>query len=145
MMDQQHVKDRLSAHGIRKTAFRIELLTLFMEHKHSLSHQEIKEKIKSTPDKVTIYRALNAFLKKGLIHKVPDVNNRAKYALCLPESSEKSYGQNHVHFICNTCNHTFCLDGIDIPIVEDTQGFKVKSLKVTVEGECPNCIPVTNQ
>jgi len=71
MINKKNIQEYLAAHDVRKTPFRIELLGLFIENKNSLSHQVIKERITSTQDKVTIYRALDAFLEKGLIHKYP--------------------------------------------------------------------------
>ncbi|MFT7249437.1 MAG: Fur family ferric uptake transcriptional regulator [Arcticibacterium sp.] len=145
MIDKKNIQEYLVAHDVRKTPFRIELLGLFMENKNSLSHQEIKERTTSTRDKVTIYRALDTFLKKGLIHKVPDANNVSKYALCPPECSKGSHEHNHIHFICNRCNNTFCIDKIKVPVIKDIIGFKVKSSKLTLEGECPDCLSYLNQ
>ena len=139
MEDIQYIKNYLSAHGIRKTPPRIELLGLFISSKHGLSHKDIKERITSTQDNVTIYRTLNTFCEKGLIHKVPDSNNTAKYALCLPKCTEKPHCNDHIHFICNKCNNTFCMNDTKIPEIQKTKGFKVKSLSITLEGECPDC------
>lgn len=144
-MDKNNIQDYLSAHGIRKTPFRIELLGLFIENKHSLSHQDIKERITSTQDKVTIYRALDSFLEKGLIHKVPDANNVSKYALCPEECSEHAHHHNHVHFICTSCDETYCLDGVKVPEIKDIKGFKVKNAKFTLEGDCPDCVLIVKK
>lgn len=139
-MTKQHIQDYLKAHGLRKTAFRIELLQLFLESKHSLSHQDIREKITSTQDKVTIYRGLNAFLEKGMIHKVPDTNNILKYALCQEEHSKETSEQGHAHFLCNECHNTFCMYDVKLPAYTNVDGFQVVNSKLTLEGCCPDCL-----
>lgn len=139
-MEEREIQDYLKAHGLRKTAFRIELLKLFIKSKHSLSHQNIRERITSTQDKVTIYRGLNAFLEKGLIHKVLDANNVFKYALCLEEHDQETPTHNHAHFLCNECNNTFCLYEVKLPIYKNIAGFQVVNSKLILEGYCPDCI-----
>ena len=145
MMEKQNIQDLLSAHGIRKTTFRMELLGVFIESKYGLSFKDIKGRITSTQDKVTIYRALDAFLEKGLIHKVPATNNVSKYALCPEEYSEETYEEDHAHFICTQCGNTFCMDEIELPVFKNIKGYKVKKSKLTLEGDCPDCISDTNQ
>lgn len=130
----------LQNHGLRKTAFRKELLKLFYEARSSLTAEEIKNKIGKTTDKVTIYRALNAFKKNGLIHLVPDKNNITRYALCRTECNTDGHVHNHAHFLCNNCNETFCIDEIEIPEIKDSKGFHIKTSRLTLEGRCPDCV-----
>lgn len=138
MVDLESV---LKKHGLRKTAFRKELLSLFTDARSSLTVEEIKHKVKSTNDKVTIYRALDAFEKNGLIHQVPDKSNLIRYALCQDdECSTSGHQHNHAHFICDKCNKTFCIDDVQIPIITNTKGFKIKQSKLTLEGNCPDCL-----
>ena len=130
----------LHQHGLRKTTFRKELLSLFFDARSSLTAEEIKSKVGGTNDKVTIYRALDAFNKNGLIHRVPDKRNLTRYALCRTECSANEHIHNHAHFICNNCNETFCIDEIEVPVIKDSKGFNIKSSKLTLEGDCPDCI-----
>lgn len=131
----------LQSHGLRRTAFRKELLEMFYNTTLSLTVEEIQKKISASKDKVTIYRALDSFEKNGLIHKVPDKNNLTRFALCNNTgcSSEK-HVHNHAHFICDSCNETFCIEDIETPSVKNAQGFKIKTAKLTLEGDCPSCV-----
>ena len=129
----------LHNHGLRKTNFRIELLTLFLNTSSSLSVEEIKRKVGTTNDKVTIYRALDAFEKNGLIHKVPDIENLTRYAVCGSECSTNCRGNCHAHFICAVCGETFCLGDTKIPWVNVPNGYLVSKSNLTLEGKCPNC------
>lgn len=129
----------LHAHGLRKTNFRVELLALFEGSDSSLSVDEIKSRIVSTNDKVTIYRALDSFEKSGLIHKVPDKSNLTRYALCHSECSNHGHNHNHAHFICVSCEETFCIDEVEIPLIDIPQGYHVNQANLTLEGECAKC------
>lgn len=130
----------LQTHGLRKTAFRKELLGLFYDARSSLTVEEVKSKVKSTNDKVTVYRALDAFEKSGLIHRVPDKENLIRYALCPKEEcSAKEHNHNHAHFICTDCNETFCIEDIQIPEVDNAKGFAITRAILTLEGNCPDC------
>jgi Fur family transcriptional regulator, ferric uptake regulator len=130
----------LSSHGLRKTAFRVELLSLFSQTKSSLSIEDIKSKVGSTNDKVTVYRALDAFEKSGLIHKVPDKLNVTRYALCHTNCSDEGHVHNHAHFICTSCEETFCIDELDVPKIQSPAGYHISKSSLTLEGECPNCV-----
>lgn len=133
------VESLLKDHGLRKTSFRIELLTLFVDSKSSLSVDEIRKNVGETNDKVTIYRALDAFEKSGLIHKVPDKGNMTRYALCQSACSDEGHIHNHAHFICNSCEETFCLEDVVMPSIKKHKGFKVSKANLVLEGECPSC------
>ncbi len=132
------LKEKLEKRGLRKTAFRIELLELFSNTRSSLSIEDIKSRVGKTADKVTIYRALDAFEKNGLIHRVPDKSNLARYALC-QECKQEAHTHNHAHFICNVCDETFCIDDIEVPTVKMDNGYKVSASTLTLEGDCPSC------
>jgi len=139
-MEKLEAKHLLLSNKIRKTQFRIELLEIFIHSEYGLSFKDIKERVNSTQDKVTIYRGLAFFEKKGLIHKVPNTNQVSQYALCPNICSEESHIHNHAHFICNLCEKTFCIDEIDIPELKKINGYNIKKSNLTLEGDCPDCI-----
>jgi Fur family ferric uptake transcriptional regulator len=129
----------LKKHGLRKTTFRLQLLSLFHEVRSSLTADEIRKRIGESTDKVTVYRALDAFEKSGLIHKFPGKGNLTRYALCHTECGVDNHVHNHAHFICNVCTDTFCIDEVEMPEIEAAQGFHIQSSKLILEGECPDC------
>lgn len=139
-MDKQNIQDLLVTNGIRRTPFRIELLEVFVEMKYGLSYKDIKERITSTQDKVTIYRALAIFEKKGLIHKVPNTSEVSKYALCPETCSAEEHVHNHAHFICSQCNNTYCIDEVELPEIKAIKGYNIKKSNLTLEGDCPDCV-----
>ena len=136
-------KSILSKNGISRTRFRTDLLNLFYTTKVSLSIDDILKHFHNSINKVTVYRSLESFEKKGLIHKVPDSNNLKRYSLCNEEEcSESSHNHNHGHFICYSCNQTFCIEDIKSPDITCLKGFYVKELKLTLEGYCRDCTKI---
>lgn len=129
----------LKDHGLRRTVFRKELLSLFVKSKSTLTVEEIRRRVGVLGDKVTIYRALEAFEKGGLIHKVPDKSNLTRYALCQVGCTSNKHTHHHAHLICTDCNETYCVEGVEIPEIKGARGFIVKETNVTLEGVCPDC------
>ena len=129
----------LKDYELRSTKFRLNLLELFTNSDSSLTVEDIKQKIGKKNDKVTIYRALDSFEKKGLIHQVPDQENLTRYALCLSECNAAKHIHNHAHFICIICSNTFCIENIKFPKIKDLNGFIIKNLELTLKGNCPKC------
>lgn len=129
----------LSQHCLSKTSFRKKLIELFYMSKYSLSIDEIINNLSYKVDKVSIYRALNAFEENGLIHKVPDKDNLIRYALCQSECSAEKHLHNHAHLLCNLCNETYCLNDFKIPIVNEYKGFIINNSKIILEGCCIDC------
>ncbi len=128
----------LSKHGISRTQFRSDLLSLFYIER-SLTVEGILQYFKNTIDKVTVYRSLESFETRGLIHKVPDSKNLKRYSLCVEqECSIDSHNHNHGHFICHTCNQTFCMQDVNLPIIK-SKDFYIQELKLIAEGYCQDC------
>ena len=130
----------LANHGISKTKFRINLLNLFYDKKESLTIKEVINEFSNLINKVTIYRALESFEEKGLIHKVPSSNNIIRYSLCNADECIASlHKHNHGHFICNNCKQTFCLENYKSPDIKPVDGFYINSLSLILEGYCKDC------
>ena len=130
----------LSEIGINKTKFRIDLLNFFYSTKGSLSVEDILNNFNNSINKVTIYRCLRSFENKGLIHEVPGNNNRIRYALCnKKDCNSTSHNHNHGHFLCSSCNQTFCLEKVKVPEIRSIKGFFVNQIKLNIEGFCRDC------
>ena len=129
----------LSRNGLSKTSFRKKLIKLFYLSKSSLSIDEIINNLSYKVDKVSVYRALNAFEKNGLIHKVPDKANLIRYALCSSECTSSNHLHNHAHLLCSFCNETYCINDFKIPVVNEYKGFVINNLKIILEGSCIDC------
>ena len=118
---------------------RKKILDLFFQNNGALEHADIEKKTGEKFDRVTIYRTLQSFLEKGIIHTIPTADNSVRYALCKDDCSQGHHHDNHVHFICNECNNTICLEDVTIPDVKLPRGFQPTDFQMIVSGICTKC------
>ena len=127
-------KNRLSITDGRK-----KILELFLNSPEALTHADIEKKTGENFDRVTVYRTLQVFVDKGIIHNIPTTDNSILYALCKDNCEEGHHHDNHVHFICDNCNKTICLDDVTVPDVKLPKGFKPRHAEMVVNGICDDC------
>jgi Fur family transcriptional regulator, ferric uptake regulator len=140
MMETGHqIQQLLKRNQLSITESRSRILEQFLLQQGALAHGDIEKKTGSTFDRVTIYRTLQTFLEKGIIHAIPTADNAVRYALCKDECSEGHHQDHHVHFICQSCGNTICLDEVDIPAVKLPKGYQSKQVEVVVNGICKEC------
>ncbi|MDN5205641.1 transcriptional repressor [Fulvivirgaceae bacterium BMA10] len=139
MSEEGKTQELLEKHGLKKTRIRLDVLRQFINYDFALSHQDLENKLDKKYDRVTLYRTLNSFEENGLIHKVPDENNVSRFALCHADCSALNHQDHHVHFICNACHHTYCLDDIAVPKVDLPDTFSIARMELTVNGICNQC------
>ncbi len=131
--------DILKRNALSVTDSRKKILTLFLQSDGALAHADIEKKTGETLDRVTVYRTLQTFVDKGLIHVIPTVDNSILYALCKDNCEAGHHHDDHVHFVCDDCNKTICLDDVTVPIVKLPQGFKPHHAAMVVSGVCADC------
>lgn len=132
------VADTLRKFKLKATPCREEVLKLFLQNEHALSHSVIESNTKASFDRVTVYRTLKSFEEKGLIHKVLDDNSVTKYALC-QDCSADHHHHEHVHFKCDKCGQTTCIESVDIPSVKLPSGYEVHQKNLLIQGVCELC------
>ena len=127
-------KNQLSVTGSRK-----KILELFLMANGALAHGDIEKKTGEKFDRVTIYRTLQAFVEKGIIHTIPTSDNSIRYALCKDDCEEGHHHDHHIHFVCDKCHNTYCLDDVVTPEVKLPKGYSAKHIEVVAEGICDKC------
>ncbi|MEX0771888.1 MAG: Fur family transcriptional regulator [Balneolales bacterium] len=128
--------------GLKATKNRIEILSILMESESALSHADITEKLNETYiDKVTLYRTLNSFSEKNIIHKVASEDRNWKYAFHLEDLDQPETDKDHAHFVCNSCDRIFCFPMEPNLKLHSTQsaGFLVNTKELRLHGLCPTC------
>ena len=95
-----------------------------------------KQKIDKSFDRVTVYRTLKTFTDRGIIHKVLDDTGNIKYAI---ERENHPNFHSHIHFKCNICGLTNCLENVEIPIIQLPLGYKLREADLLVQGICKLC------
>jgi Fur family ferric uptake transcriptional regulator len=104
-----------------------------------LAHADIEKQTDAAFDRVTVYRTLQTFVEKGIIHQIPTTDNSVLYALCKARCEAGHHHDEHVHFICNLCGKTTCLDDVTVPEVKLPKGFKPQQSAMVVTGVCSEC------
>ena len=133
------VDDILRRNSLSVTDSRKKILTLFLNAQEALAHGDIERKAGEKFDRVTVYRTLQTFVKKGIIHTIPTTDNSVRYALCKDNCTEGHHHDHHVHFICDKCGATLCLEDTSVPEVRLPKGFAVNEVEVVVKGICKDC------
>jgi len=127
-------KNQLSVTESRKS-----ILELFINSTGALAHADIEKSTGEAYDRVTVYRTLQTFVEKGIIHHIPTTDNSILYALCKDNCEAGHHHDNHVHFICDDCSKTVCLEEVIVPKVKLPQGYRQKHTEVVVTGVCDEC------
>ncbi len=136
---QSRIAALLKRNNLSVTSSRTKILQLFLEQTGAMAHGDIEKKAGERFDRVTVYRTLQTFVDKGIIHTIPTADNSIRYALCKDDCSEGHHHDHHVHFICRQCHHTFCLDDVVTPDIKLPRGYLAEQVDVVVEGICRNC------
>jgi Fur family ferric uptake transcriptional regulator len=141
MIMEKNVDELLRRNQLSVTGSRRKILELFLQQDGALSHSDIEKKASEKFDRVTVYRTLQAFVEKGLIHSIPTSDNSIRYALCKDDCTGGQHRDDHVHFICNRCGNTMCLEEVVVPGIKLPRGYVVQQVEMLVSGICKSCAP----
>jgi Fur family transcriptional regulator, ferric uptake regulator len=139
MIMARDTKEILKRNRLSVTASREKILNLFLDQTGALAHGDIEKRAGEKFDRVTIYRTLQAFVEKGIIHTIPTADNSILYALCKDDCEEGHHQDHHIHFVCTQCNNTYCLDNVVTPDIKLPTGYSASQIEVVVEGTCREC------
>lgn len=133
------IESLLKRNRLSVTDSRRKILQLFLEHTGAMAHGDIEKGAGEKFDRVTVYRTLQTFVDKGIIHVIPTADNSIRYALCKDDCGEGHHHDHHIHFVCTNCNKTYCLDDVVTPDIKLPKGYSASHVEVVVEGICKNC------
>jgi Fur family transcriptional regulator, ferric uptake regulator len=133
------VNEILKKNDLSITEGRKKILELFLSSDGALAHADIEKRTGENFDRVTVYRTLQTFVDKGIIHHIPTKDNSILYALCKDDCEAGHHHDNHVHFVCDECNKTICLEGVTVPQVKLPKGFTPHHAEMVVSGICGDC------
>lgn len=136
---EPQVEDLLRKNQLSITDSRRKILELFLERDSALAHHDIESGTEEKYDRVTIYRTLQTFMEKGIIHTIPSSDNFVRYALCKDRCEEGHHHDDHVHFICINCGATTCLEEVQVPEIHLPEGYKTRQTEVVISGLCKVC------
>jgi len=134
------IRDLLESNGLKKTPIRIEILQTFLDKDYALSAKDLMGLLKIGLDRVTLYRALNSFENNGILHRASEDQFGVKYAICNDQCPNELHSDHHAHFICESCQQTYCLESVQTPDVKLKEGFMVDRVSFTMSGTCKYCV-----
>ena len=115
----------LIEHGIKPTANRLLVLKALADSHRPVTMSELEDAIDSI-DKSGIFRTLTLFKEHHLLHQIDDGCEGVRYELCHAHGDVDD--DRHVHFHCEVCHRTFCLEELPIPTVKYPDGFQVETV-----------------
>jgi len=136
-MDTKSITDLLLEHSIRPTPNRMIVADTLSHATGPMSLMELEAEIGSI-DKSNVFRALTLFRDQRLVH-VLDSSDGVRYELCRSHGHDGEDEDAHVHFQCEICGKTFCLEDIPIPKVMIPSGYSPTSVNYIIKGVCPKC------
>ncbi len=120
-MNSQDMISRLESKGIRPTANRILVMKTLMGEQNPQSLSNLERKMVSM-DKSSIFRTLTLFLEHDVVHAFEDGRGVLCYELC-EEKGACDHHDGHIHFYCESCQRSFCMEDIHIPSFELPKAF----------------------
>lgn len=140
-MTHQHeghsAEEYLKEHEVKITPNRLIVLRALENTKYPIGLTELEDTIQ-TLDKSSIFRTLVLFRDHHVVHVIEDGSNGAKYELCQGTQREKD-DDAHVHFHCEQCQQTYCMDTIPVPEIHLPKEYKAQSVNHIIKGICPQC------
>ncbi len=136
-MSNTELTELLERHGVKATANRLTVAKTLLEEGRPLSLMELEDII-GTIDKSGIFRSLVLFREHRLVHTIEDGSDGTRYELCLSGDAEKDEDA-HIHFFCEACHRTFCIEDVQAPEVCLPEGYIPRTVSYVVKGICPEC------
>ncbi len=133
-------ESRLKDAGLRRTPVRVAVLRILDQALGPIDAPAIAAKIDHPTDTVTVYRTLNTFTRKKLIHRMSS-DTGWRYAMGRPDA--KAVHQ-HPHFICDECGDVECVKKSSVPSsllssLRLGSRYLLSYAEVIVHGVCPKC------
>jgi len=133
----------LAHHRVKPTPVRLAVLEILGAAPRALRASEILEVIRTRRrvNKVTVYRILDDFTRRGLLRRLNLKGRSGHYELAC------EHHPPHPHFQCHTCREVQCLEAVPLirmwTELQGPVGNRADHIEVRVEGLCHKCREVT--
>ena len=121
----------------RLTPARQTVIDILKGTRQALTHHEIERQARANGvrfDRVTLYRALDWLVAKGIAHKVAAEDRVWRF------NAARSNSREQVHFQCTTCAAVHCLDAPEHALsLQAPAGFRVERTEIMLRGTCSTC------
>ena len=139
MSDGCDFREWLMRQELRPTAVRLAVLETLGDAPRALRAQEILEAIRARRrvNKVTVYRILEDFTRRGIIRRLNLEGRVCHYELAC------EHRPPHPHFQCQTCREIQCLEPANLTKLwaelQGPLGNRADHIEVRVAGLCHKC------
>lgn len=137
-MYNDNIENILTDRGIKPTANRILVMKELMKASHPVNLADLEVLLEFSMDKASIFRVLELFAEKDVVHVIEDGSRSLKYELCHSENKH-SIADQHAHFYCEHCKETYCIEAARVPMIDIPDGFTPHSINYVIKGICPKC------
>lgn len=137
-MSNNDVEDILTRKEVKPTSNRILVMRELIKASHPVSLADLEISLGFSMDKASIFRVLELFSEKDIIHVIEDGSRSLKYELC-HSGTHHTIADQHVHFYCERCKETYCFEDVNVPLVNIPEGFSPHAINYMIKGICPKC------
>lgn len=137
-MMNDEIEKLLEAKGVKPTSNRILVMKELMKATNPVNLADLEISLEFSVDKASIFRVLELFTEKDVVHVIEDGSRSLKYELC-PNGNKHSIADQHPHFYCEHCKETYCIEGVTVPMIDIPDGFTPHSINYMIKGICPKC------
>lgn len=137
-MSNNDVEDILTRKEVKPTSNRILVMRELIKASHPVSLADLEISLGFSMDKASIFRVLELFSGKDIIHVIEDGSRSLKYELC-HSGTHHTIADQHVHFYCERCKETYCFENVSVPLVNIPEGFSPHAINYMIKGICPKC------
>ena len=137
-MSNNDVEDILTRKEVKPTSNRILVMRELIKASHPVSLADLEVLLGFSMDKASIFRVLELFSEKDIIHVIEDGSRSLKYELC-HSGTHHTISHQHVHFYCERCKETYCFEDVNVPLVNIPEGFSPHAINYMIKGICPKC------
>lgn len=137
-MSNNDVEDILTRKEVKPTSNRILVMRELIKASHPVSLADLEISLGFSMDKASIFRVLELFSEKDIIHVIEDGSRSLKYELC-HSGTHHTISDQHVHFYCERCKETYCFENVSVPLVNIPEGFSPHAINYMIKGICPKC------
>ena len=142
MKDLESIEAALKKAGLRVTPVRLGVIDVLRRAGTPMDVPQILAKLPAYTDAVTVYRTLNTFTRKRMVHRVRGEDRSWRYAM--GDMNDHRLEHRHPHFVCESCGKVECLKDAEIPrtLIKSLKlddRYAVSYPEVVLHGTCPRC------
>lgn len=124
--------------NITPTSNRVLVLRLFLANGNAFTLNTAAQEL-FFMEKSTIFRTLQVFESKGILHSVVTDDGVKNYALCTVDCIKDNHAHRHAHLKCSICEHLYCIPVTSLPVFDTAKRFQIDKVYMLANGTCEEC------